>query len=281
MIVGAPAEATDLPTKGGRVHFFSGANGSLLTTMISPTQLTSGRFGATFDVYNDADGLGNSAMLIGAEHEGYPDYYQGGRAYRLVPDFSAPTVTITGPPAPAVNYTPVGFSVEFSEEVTGFEMDDIEVTGGTVGAFAVVDAANYDFSVLPDAEGNVTVAIAAAAAQSLGSAPSLAASAVAFEYDITPPTLLIRLPDPPTTTTGPAAFEVLYTGADEVPLSPEMCSILQDNGGNVAGTFSIEAINSLRYNVILSNITGNGRINLALAEGSGLDFAGNPTLEPI
>lgn len=276
-VVAAPGETTVLPHKSGRVHFFSGANGSLLTSMISPSQLTSGRFGSSMAYYENADGLGTPAMLIGAEHEGYPDHYQGGRAYRLVPDFSAPTVTITGPPGAAVNYSPVAFTVEFSEEVIGFEMEDIEVTGGTVGAVAVVDSTFYDFSIIPDAEGNVTVSIGADIAQSLGGTPNLPAAAVAFEYDITPPELLIRLPKPQVTTTGPAAFEVLYTGANEVRLTPAMCTILQDNGGNVDATITIEPINLIRYNVVLSNITGNGQVNIALDEGSAVDHAGNPT----
>ncbi|MEM8600329.1 MAG: Ig-like domain-containing protein, partial [Bacteroidota bacterium] len=74
-------------------------------------------------------------------------------------DTVAPTVTIaTTTPEPTVE-SPFLITLTFSEAVTGFTEDDIDVTNGTLSDFDDSAAPVYTASVTPDDFGEVTVAV--------------------------------------------------------------------------------------------------------------------------
>ncbi|HAN09203.1 MAG TPA: hypothetical protein DCP90_01145 [Clostridiales bacterium] len=77
------------------------------------------------------------------------------------PDTTQPDVTITSSPVSPTNATTVTYTFEFSEDVTGFTVDDIDVTNGTPKGetFTVVDGNTYTIEVdkLVDGEQVVTV----------------------------------------------------------------------------------------------------------------------------
>ena len=81
-----------------------------------------------------------------------------------VVDNTAPTVTITGvPPASSAAFTA---TFTFSEDVTGFTVNDIDVGNGTASAFTATTAGRvYTASITPAASGTVTVDVAAGAAR--------------------------------------------------------------------------------------------------------------------
>ena len=76
-------------------------------------------------------------------------------------DASAPTLSINGLPATIDFLDAIAVTFQFSEDVTGFDVTDVDVTNGTVDSFAVVDAATYTANVTPDGAGDLTVAVAA------------------------------------------------------------------------------------------------------------------------
>mgnify|MGYP006272886389 CR=1 FL=1 len=69
VLVGAPSEASS----AGRVHAFSGADGSFLATLQSPRDAINGGFGTSLSIINDLDGDGTHDVLVGATGESAPD----------------------------------------------------------------------------------------------------------------------------------------------------------------------------------------------------------------
>ncbi len=82
----------------------------------------------------------------------------------VVFDITAPTLTISGVPDPVQTLDPIAVTFEFSEDVAGFELGDIDVTSGSADTFQSVDGMTYTASVTPDGTGDLTVAVAADAA---------------------------------------------------------------------------------------------------------------------
>lgn len=78
-------------------------------------------------------------------------------------DGTAPAPTITLPGATAEGAFTASFA--FSEDVTGFDVSDISVTNGTASAFTATDARTYSATITPDTVGQLTIALAANAAQ--------------------------------------------------------------------------------------------------------------------
>jgi len=95
-------------------------------------------------------------------------------------DKTAPTLTITDDKTGTVNAAGgnITYTFTFSEAVTGFTADDVTVANGSKGTFTAVSSTVYTLVVTPTAgfEGNVTVDVAAAAAQDLANNASTAAA---------------------------------------------------------------------------------------------------------
>ena len=72
----------------------------------------------------------------------------------------------------------VTYTFTFSEDVVGFTIDDVTVAGGTKGLFTTVSASEYTLVIAPDdnSTSNITVDVAANAAQDLVTNPSTAAA---------------------------------------------------------------------------------------------------------
>lgn len=87
----------------------------------------------------------------------------------LVPDTTAPTVTLSGAPAASTGTTPFTVTATFDEDVTGFDdlVNDITITNGTVTAITAVSATVYTLTVTPTGAGDVSITVPAAAAQDL------------------------------------------------------------------------------------------------------------------
>ena len=92
-------------------------------------------------------------------------------------DSTAPTVTIT-PANGTTSTTPIIFSLEFSEDVSGLTGGDLVVGNGTAGVVTEIDALHYTVPVTPAGAGPVTVALMASAVSDVaGNANVLSATA--------------------------------------------------------------------------------------------------------
>jgi len=94
----------------------------------------------------------------------------------IMVDTTAPQASIDALPADVRG--PFTVTIRFNEAVSGFEIGDINVTNGTTETFENVDAQTYTALVTPATEGEITVTVAAAAAQDDAGNDSLAAEPV-------------------------------------------------------------------------------------------------------
>jgi autotransporter-like protein/Big-like domain-containing protein len=81
-----------------------------------------------------------------------------------VNDVTNPTVIITPAVANFSDLTPFSVTIDFSEDVTGFVVGDIELGNGTADSFVAVSASQYTLNVTPSGGGNVTIDVAAGVA---------------------------------------------------------------------------------------------------------------------
>lgn len=129
LIVGAFLETAGSGSDdGGRVHLFSGADGSLIRTLISPAGDPSGNFGVAVDGIGDVSGDGVPDLVVGALNEDHPGIDNAGRAYILSGASGAVLHTLESPVA-EVNGA-FGNEVAAIGDITGDGIDDV-----AVGAF--------------------------------------------------------------------------------------------------------------------------------------------------
>ncbi len=104
-------------------------------------------------------------------------------------DTTAPTATIAradGQTSPTTT-SPVSFAVTFSESVTGFEADDIELTGDAGHGTPSVTGSGvaYTVSVPVTSAGVITASVKAGAAEDTASNPSTASGSASVTYTVT------------------------------------------------------------------------------------------------
>ncbi|MFT5327568.1 MAG: Ca2+-binding RTX toxin-like protein [Planctomycetaceae bacterium] len=119
-------------------------------------------------------------------------------------DTLAPTVTIT-PNGTVTSDSPIVFTFQFSEAVSGFVAGDVSLTNGSAGTFTPVDGDTFTQEVTPTSTGAVTVNVAAAVAQDAAGNSNVSGSA-----SVTSPAAgEVALP-------GGGTYEVLLDGGDLV-----------------------------------------------------------------
>ncbi len=128
-------------------------------------------------------------------------------------DGAAPAVEITGVPAKINSTTALSVTFTFSEDVTGFATGDVNVTGGTKGAFTGTGRV-YTLAVTPTSGSDVTVTVAAnSATDGLNTGPTAAVSATAT-WDAAVPTVEITGVPPRINSTN--QFTATFTFSEDV-----------------------------------------------------------------
>lgn len=101
-------------------------------------------------------------------------------------DATQPTV-ILATTAPNPTNTTIPVTVEFSEDVTGFEVTDLTVENGTAGDFVAISATKYTAVITPAADGEVNISVSASKAQDAATNGNKASNTVSLTYDATAP----------------------------------------------------------------------------------------------
>ena len=133
---------------------------------------TSGNFATTsssvytFDVTPNADGEVTVQVVEGAVADAAGNLNPASHIFSITADFPTPTVSLsTGAYSPVVDTFRV--TATFSEDVTGFDSNDVTLGNGVLSNFSSSDEEPiYTFDVTPQATGDVTVDVAAGVAQS-------------------------------------------------------------------------------------------------------------------
>ena len=205
----------------------------------------------------------------------------------LVEDVTAPTVTINRAEAQAdpTTATPINFSVVFSEPVTGFAAEDVDLSASTaLGLLSSVvtgSGASYNVAVSGmTGSGDVIASIPAGAAGDAAGHPSEASTstdnAVSFNLDTTPPTVTINQAagqaDP--ASTAPVNFTVVFSE----PVTGFATGDVTLSASTAPGVLSgVVTGSGASYHVAVSGMTGSGDVVASIAVGAAQDAAGNPS----
>lgn len=101
-------------------------------------------------------------------------------------DTADPSVLLASPTPDPTSASPILVTLTFSEAVSGFTVDDIEVANGTAGGLSG-SGATYGLQVTPTGQGAVTVQVAAGVCQDAAGNPNTAAAPLVRLYDSVPP----------------------------------------------------------------------------------------------
>ncbi|MBP3957471.1 hypothetical protein J8F10_19665 [Gemmata sp. G18] len=138
----------------------------------------------TFEIVPTADGPVTFTLASGA----VTDLSGNGNVstpFTITSDRTAPAATFTSNQPDPTNASTVVVTIDFGEDVTGFDAADVTVTNGTF-TFAAVDARHYAVTVTPTADGQVTVTAAVSTAvDAAGNANAV--GSFNFVYDATTP----------------------------------------------------------------------------------------------
>ncbi len=183
-------------------------------------------------------------------------------------DDTAPTVSITSSESDPTNVSPFTATFTFSEDVTGFTVDDITVGNGSASNFAATSGSVYTADITPAADGAVTVDVAAGVCTDAASNNNTAATQFSIDYDGTAPGVALSTLESDPTDSSP--FEVTVT-FDEDVTGFALGDITVGNGS--ASNLSVVTANS----VWTADITpsADGQVTVDVAAGVATDDAGN------
>ncbi|WP_299823594.1 Ig-like domain-containing protein [uncultured Pontibacter sp.] len=212
----------DIVVTNGVASLFESANGQVYTALITPTADGEVNVAVAADVAFDAATNGNIAPVVLT------------RMYDATKPELVVSTTAPDPTNAAFNVT-----FKFSEDVAGFEPADVTVTNGALSDFREVDGQTYVALVTPAADGGVTVAVAANAAQDIATNGNKASNVLQLLYDATAPagyTLAFNAARVDVTNVTNMSLNV--TGAE--PGTVYFYSIASNNGGtDLTGTAQV------------------------------------------
>ncbi|KQV67864.1 hypothetical protein ASC64_11735 [Nocardioides sp. Root122] len=182
-------------------------------------------------------------------------------------DVTRPGVVVSSAAAERTGDDPIGFTLTFTEPVTGLTAGDLAVTGGT--ATMSGSGATRTVLVAPAGEGPVSVAVPAGVAVDEAGNTNTAGPAVTRTYDVTGPTPQVR-----TSTSSPtnaASFPVTVTWPEEV--TGFTVGDVAVTNGTVSGFAG--AHDTWTFAVTPA---ADGEVRVSVPAGAAQDLGGNPSL---
>jgi hypothetical protein len=244
-------EITDITVDNGSASNFTQVDGNTYTADITPD----GNGDITIDVPADT-----AQDLAGNNNTAAPQA-------TVTFDADVPTVDIQGEPGIVSSTAPFTVTFEFSEDVTGFEINDVTVGNGSASNFTQVDGNTYTADITPDGNGDITIDVPADTAQDLAGNNNTATPQATVTFDNTPPTVDIQNEPTNINTTNP--FTVTFEFSEDVT-GFEVNDIAVGNGS--ASNFT-----QVDGNTYTADITpnGNGNITIDVPADIAQDLAGN------
>lgn len=245
---------------------FTVQNGTVLSLDGSGTSFSA-------DISPDADGTVTITALAGlTDAAGNVSEEQ---SFSLVSDQTRPLGTLTGPVTTLTNEAFI-VTVEYDEEVSGFDINDLITTNAASSDLtAVVDDRKWTVLITPVTGGVVTVNLPEAVVTDNAGNTSEEGNTLTITYDGTAPeaTAIIRQGSSPLLETS-AVFEVTFsegvTGVDMNDFE------LTTSGTVTAAVVNISATDASNYEVTINQVAGEGTVGLNLkADNSIMDAAGN------
>lgn len=164
-------DATSIRTVNASIAAFSALSPTVYTARIAPQ--ANGPVSVSVDADQVRDAAGNGSQASNTFNTEYDD--------------TRPAVTIAASVQKPTNADPFPVSITFSEEVTGFELADIKVTGGTASELSG-KGSHYVFYLRPEIAGpanfRLSIEVAADVAQDKAGNSNLAADAQVIEVAV-------------------------------------------------------------------------------------------------
>jgi hypothetical protein len=147
---------------------------------------TSGGSSYIISIRPDGDGTITVDLDAGVAQDAAGNDNIAAPQFSIVSNISEPTVSITSTESNPTNAGTIPLEIEFSEDVTGFVVGDIDVSGGVLSNFSG-SGANYTVDVTPSADGTITVDVPAGVAQDAAGNDNEAAPQFSILSDQTAP----------------------------------------------------------------------------------------------
>jgi len=165
-------EETDITVGNGVLSDFSATSTTVYTAIVTPSSDGIITLDVAANVATDAAGNNTrAANQLGVRN-----------------DETAPSLSITSPSIATNQAFTVTFT--FSEDVTGFTSEDIEVNNAALSDFSAVSASVYTAIVTPRLVGEVTVDVGEGVAIDLAGNENTSANQLSIEYEVTKPELI-------------------------------------------------------------------------------------------
>ncbi|MFD2566793.1 YDG domain-containing protein [Pseudotenacibaculum haliotis] len=215
-------DISDLVVGNGAASDFMVISASQYSALITPTVNVNANITVDVNAGSANDIAGNPNIQAGQFSISFDDI--------------RPTVVITSD-APDPTNASFTATITFNEDVTGFDISDIEVENGTPSSFNATSASVYTVFITPELDGAVNIDVAENVAQDAATNGNEAATQYSVEYDITRPTVAIT-----STAANPinGAFTATFTFSEDVT-GFELADITAVNGtaSDFAGTGSV------------------------------------------
>ena len=240
-------ELTDITVGNGTASNFGTTSASLYTATITPAADGATTVDVAADKATDAAGNGNTAAT----------------QLSVINDETLPSASIS---SSVSDITSGSFTVivEYDETVSGFELSDLAITNGTAfGLTPIISGQKWSVDITPEADGVVTVDLAAGVVTDQAGNLSTAATTFSIVNDETQPSVVLTAGEPVDNSyTVTAQFSEAVSGftVDDLTLS----------GGTVS---TFQTMDKDTYNFKISS-TGTGA-TVDIAADVATDDAGN------
>lgn len=196
---------------------------------------------------------------------------EGNTAYASVTLDMFLTVNLSSSIAGLTNNSSIPVLVEFSEDVTGFDQSDLQVTNASVSDFSSESGNTYRFNLNPSGEGALSVQILGDAANGSSGFGNQASNTLSFTYDSSPP--ILNFVSSVGTITNSSSFSVELTSSEEL-ISISIDDIHAPNAE--LSNFTSTGINTYQFDIAP---TSEGLITVSIPAGTLSDLAGNTNSE--
>lgn len=262
--------ASDITVTGGTQGTFTAVSSTSYTLSVVPTAGMAGTLNVSVASAAALDSAGNGSLSATAS--------QAYDTVGAVVDTTPPTLTLSDNAATTTVNGPVLYTFDFSEQVTGFDISKITVTGGVAGSLTQVGQMQYTLLVTPNSgtTGTINVSVAAGAVSDVSGNASTAAVSSSQAYDTTvvvtdtaAPTLSITDDLTSATANAPVTFTFTFNEAVQGFAASDITLT-----GGTAGTFT--QISSNTYTLVVTpNDNATGTLSASVAAGTVADLYNN------
>ena len=226
----------------------------------------------TIDVTPSGDGAITVDVAAGAAKDAAGNDNEVATPYTITFDGTAPSATISSTATSPSSVSPIPVTITFSEEVSGFVLEDITVENGSADNFNISNNTTYTVDITPAADGQVVVDVVGAVAQDLAGNDNTASTQFSIMSDRTAPTVTVT-----TDATNPtnSAFEVTITFSEEVTgFMSEDISVIAGIEELSGAASDLQTTDNIVFTATITP-TVDGFISVGVSENKAEDLAGN------